>query len=716
MATVKRIYQLKQHHLLTTPNTKNRKVITAKKARNPSGQVIERSVKDIRTFFLHSNPSPSQVNLKRSEKADNLSTVKNNSVPPTINSQKDQSGETGWKLVKGRCSKQNEFKGFVNNEIVVQTNRFSHLRSTSDTSLSSIDDSIYKGINTNTNTEVISGGQFDPNVDSQTDKIQTNNQSVGLALSSQLKSINRIENLKELSDAEKMASQNPTGKLQVPNGREEIDQSNEDLFQEYEEMTRNAQVMDVQLVVKMFAELKKELKEIKRSNKEAETTRAKDTEEVSKLRLEVSQYKQQMDMITSVVQRMSLINDETDKRLEMLETGSKRRMMVVSGLQTEGKIAKCTQQIEEFISQNLSLDVVITDCFKLGVGVNKPVVITLQTFQEKMDIFQAMEKLRERANKAKRRLDIFFNDFQPPQERERRRREREIYKDNEADQSTKLQMSISRKGLTIEGEQYTKKVEPPDAVKILTYSPEKLKQVCEMKIDKGIVIEHEGSSFVGYSLPTNSYQNINDAYMNLRLKFPQAPSIVCAYIIPGLPRCIHEDFCDDKEHGAGRLLLKTLQENHILNTAVFVVRDQMRGKIGPIRFQLILDAARSAVNVNPYNKYTNGNQYIQEQQELPNQNHDNTNVRKPRGSFQNGRTGRRYHNKGMSRADAENDRAKRRRSNSPTLNAHRWPEYVAQWQYKTPTFNFAPPENMAVEGGLELGDSWPNLSQATARR
>ena len=234
-----------------------------------------------------------------------------------------------------------------------------------------------------------------------------------------------------------------------------------------------------------------------------------------------------------------------------------------------------------------------------------------------------------------------------------------------------------------------------------------------MEIKNGQQLEHEKSAFLGYVLPTNNHQEITDGYMNLRLKHPQAASILCAYRIPGLPRCYYEDFCDDKEIGAGRFMLKLLQDNNITNTAVFVVRTQMGGKIGPIRHDLIAQAMQNAVSSNPYNKYINGNQSIQIEQRQPYQDASN----RVRGF--NRRGGRRQMGINPPKRHMEGERPKRRRSNSPT-HERNWNEYMQKhhtpngFQLTPPeTFYFAAPE--AVLGSQEstLGGSWPSLQQAS---
>ena len=131
-----------------------------------------------------------------------------------------------------------------------------------------------------------------------------------------------------------------------------------------------------------------------------------------------------------------------------------------------------------------------------------------------------------------------------------------------------------------------------------------------MDLGKGEQIKHNGSIFTAFSVPTNNHNIIDDAYMKLRLQYPGAKHIVCAFIILGMPRFQCEDFCDDGDTGMGRHLLWLLQQNEISNLAMFVVRQQTGPKLGPMRFQLMDKAAAKALQSQPYNKFINQNQAI----------------------------------------------------------------------------------------------------------
>ena len=98
--------------------------------------------------------------------------------------------------------------------------------------------------------------------------------------------------------------------------------------------------------------------------------------------------------------------------------------------------------------------------------------------------------------------------------------------------------------------------------------------------------------------------------MNLKLYFPEAQNIICAFNLPGSLKHYTQDYCDDKENYAGSKLLHMLKMNNVTSRVVFVVRYSNGTKLGPKRFEYILKAAKQAIEVSPFNKFVNEKQVI----------------------------------------------------------------------------------------------------------
>ena len=127
------------------------------------------------------------------------------------------------------------------------------------------------------------------------------------------------------------------------------------------------------------------------------------------------------------------------------------------------------------------------------------------------------------------------------------------------------------------------------------------------KLTPGIEYHEGGSRFLAYSMSTRSVDDINEAYLSVRMAHIGARHIVCAFSLPGRKMAQMNDFEDDEEWGCGRILLAALQHMEIEYKCLFAVRYYNGKQIGSIRFTKYLLAARSALvhdAINPIiNKY-----------------------------------------------------------------------------------------------------------------
>ena len=499
---------------------------------------------------------------------------------------------------------------------------------------------------------------------------------------------------------EKIMSENISHSALKQEYQEEMKVIKEKYLSENQDSTP-PKVMDIRTVVKMFKDLKDEIKVLKESKAVSMTSQAnihvrseEEDQELAQLRQEVRIYKERTDILAGIVERIGVVQHQFDHKLELLENRCSRLSVVISGLQTGKKIIDCIVQIEDFIHNELMIEVVIVYAFKLGIGSEKPVVITLESLYQKTQLFRAMNAYRK--SPGQQAPPIYVSDYISAATKEKRRQEFDIYKSNEHDQSSKVNMKIYRNSLTIDGEVYKKKVIEPDSTKVLTYSEEHLNAICEMKLNQGETIHHKGSNFTAFSLPVLDHGAINDAYMKLRLDYPEAKHIVCAYIIPGPTKCYAQNYCDDKEHGAGNAILKLLQDNDILSTAVFVVRVHEGLNIGEIRYECMKKAVKSIFDHAPYNCYLNRNQKIILADAKEDKTKQSLKTRKDIKGFLPQANSPKQGNT-QTQANLIDPRNKRRRQDSNGME-NPWNKQ----NQRDALFSFARP--------TELSDSWPSLA------
>ena len=236
--------------------------------------------------------------------------------------------------------------------------------------------------------------------------------------------------------------------------------------------------------------------------------------------------------------------------------------------------------------------------WELEAGSRKPVVILVDSIVSRALIIQSMEKYKKSWEEEEIDQQVYINDYIPPDVREYRRREREIYRDNEKDSVNKINMQFVKGSLKVQGEDFKPTITAPDPTKVLTYTEAQLDSIYATDLQNaGQTLTYEGSSFTAYAVPANSHLLVDNAYMKLRLKFPRARHILLGYSIPGMPRFRHEEYCDDKEIGGGKVIMNIIKRNKLSNIAIFVVRVQKGDKIGPKRFDMIRQAVESVMKL-----------------------------------------------------------------------------------------------------------------------
>ena len=181
-------------------------------------------------------------------------------------------------------------------------------------------------------------------------------------------------------------------------------------------------------------------------------------------------------------------------------------------------------------------------------------------------------------------------------------------------------MAFVKGGLKIQNERYRPKVTPPDAAKILQTMTDGMDRIFGMKLARGQIIQEKGNRFIGFTTVCNKHETINEAYVKLKLDFPDAQHIVCAYSIPGTEPYYCDDYCNDGEHGHGAALLRIIQRAKIQCRAIFVVRYSGSEKLGTPRFALYHLAAQAAVHTDTWNKFTETHQKICEYYERKDRN------------------------------------------------------------------------------------------------
>ena len=130
-----------------------------------------------------------------------------------------------------------------------------------------------------------------------------------------------------------------------------------------------------------------------------------------------------------------------------------------------------------------------------------------------------------------------------------------------------------------------------------------------MDIARGCPEFVDSSTFVGYTGALGSMKEVNEMYAAVCKKEKEARHVICAVRLPGTDFHVLDDYNDNDEHGADRLLKKILRESEMQNRALFVTRHYDGVHIGPLQFDAIRRAAVSALTIGAYNNVIGEHQF-----------------------------------------------------------------------------------------------------------
>ena len=392
------------------------------------------------------------------------------------------------------------------------------------------------------------------------------------------------------------------------------DQDNQEGAEMETDPDQNPQALSIQTVMEMFKSLSKEvhdlkhlaetsqipqsIEQVKNKCEEAAVLAADnfvkhESTEFKKCKLNTATNSLKIETMTRVLDRMEVSMSDLNQRMETLELNNAKKAVILTGYQTYGDKDEISNQLYTFLDEYLGIgDCTIDECYTIGIAEPKPIVIYFQNQQEKRKVMAAKSQLKG-VNDAGNQ--IYINDYLPPATQEKRRREKDIKNLNKFRGSNdKYDFSYSKGNLMVQSEIYKKKVLPPKPSDLIDIEPEEIGKILKLKIDRTADIAMEKSIFLGYSAVVENHVQIRQLYQKLKLVQPSARHIVCAYYLPGEPEYYNQDYCDDGECGAGRVILELLKRQNMTNRVVFVARKYGGSKLGPDRMNCYIE---SAVNV-----------------------------------------------------------------------------------------------------------------------
>ena len=369
----------------------------------------------------------------------------------------------------------------------------------------------------------------------------------------------------------------------------------------------NPPLMQVTTVLQMFRDLKQEIVKaglLATQSKEEEEKQdlnavVKDalkaeTGEIDTFKHKAAVNAVKVGAITDICDKMSVQINDLDQRIENLELGNSKRMVIITGLKSVEK-KYMFEYLHGFFNDILETSVTVDDFFFVGSSEPRAIVVSFASASEKRKVMRVKSMLKDVQD-----TKIFINNYTPAAVQDRKRHERDVAEIGK-DVFGEEKVTYTRAGLTINGKPYRKLVSPPTPREQIEIEPERMEKLLRKSMQRGDEITKEFSTFVGYTASVKTHQDVRDLYIKMKAIHPGARHIVCSYWVDYELQYQALDYHDDEEAGAGRYLMDLLKVNEMRNRVIFVARRYGGVKLGGERFQCYIDAAVSAITKDSFN-------------------------------------------------------------------------------------------------------------------
>lgn len=358
---------------------------------------------------------------------------------------------------------------------------------------------------------------------------------------------------------------------------------------------------------KLYAEMKeqmdkvnKELQEFKEVKKITESH----TKQIEEIAQEQVNAKFKRDLLTNVVIKHDETLLDVKDNLTQVQKRSMRYNVIISGLeeQPNESIETLRWNVQKFIMEKLQIqehvDIDIVHRFgSAPKNGHRPVVIKVATHDQKEMLIASGPKLREKDSNGRFVPQKYFVSEQLPDILQEKKRYNQFWvRDNKRKPShLQQEVNINHGKLYFNNQLYRRKLNPPQNAELLRLDNEELDLVKQVPLFKGGSHEEKNSEFIGYAAKVKTVEEVRMGYRKLKIKFADATHIVSAYRLKQAVGPLNQEGCDDGEHGASRFLLQMLMDGDYTDICVYVVRYYGGTNIGPQRFDIITNLAKTAI-------------------------------------------------------------------------------------------------------------------------
>lgn len=318
--------------------------------------------------------------------------------------------------------------------------------------------------------------------------------------------------------------------------------------------------------------------------------------DIQELNTELNETKFQLKLITNIVAKQDQQIGFLSNKITEMQQREMTSNVVITGI-PENKRERPIQVFNEFVSKQLELQELIPvhRAFRVGSGSNRPLIAELRDADHKRKLFANATRLKGKKNP--NGGYFFLSEHLPDKLNEDRRRVNQLFSENKKKPAGfQLDMELNRGALSINQEPYRKAVQVPSIKNMIRPSDDMYAKAMDMDIIKGKEATKNSSKFASFAVAVKDFDEINAAFLKIKMKYADATHISCAYRLPGANTPLNQDYVDDGEFGCGRTMLKVMKDQGLMNVAVFMVRYYGGFHLGVQRFTIFRDLSEAALH------------------------------------------------------------------------------------------------------------------------
>ncbi|XP_062615563.1 uncharacterized protein LOC134277265 [Saccostrea cucullata] len=317
--------------------------------------------------------------------------------------------------------------------------------------------------------------------------------------------------------------------------------------------------------------------------------------EIDSLKSENASLRKDLEMLKSVVIRLDRRVTEQEKEIIDLKGRSMKNNILKHNLEEE-EGEDLFSKIPRLLNEHLDIDgIEFVNIHRNGGDRrqgDKPRVITgrLVRFENKDRLLKQQRKKKDDGII----LPFYITPQSPVQVNETRRKLVEL---NSKYWSENIKTRVVGDKLVFpNGSVYRDKVKTPNAEEILQLDQKEQQKLEEIEVKRSNTHTESGNQISAAAVEVETYAKVRNFYKKISMDpvYGRANHNILVYHFKDNSGTIHDGYCDDGEFGAGRKMLKILQDENFTNVSVVISR--MMGKhLGPKRFDIMEKALFDAL-------------------------------------------------------------------------------------------------------------------------